>query len=119
MSSLFADRWDGYQSSRIQRRPACDDMLNVDVKAHLGEVLAGNLEEIRGTTRDASEEGEDRKRYGRHRRVFCTADHDFMCDVIIHVTEIDLEARAKDHDDEDRERGRPAPALDRHAIEQN
>ena len=27
--------------------------------------------------------------------------------------------RAKDHDDEDRERGRPAPALDRHAIEQN
>src|SRR5207249_10558980 len=67
-------------------------MLNVDVKAHLGEVLAGNLEEIGGTTRDASEEGEDRKRYRRHRRAPYTADHDFMCDVIIHVTEIDLEA---------------------------
>src|SRR5262249_56720165 len=64
----------------------------LDVKAHLGEPLAGNLEEIGGTARDAREEAKDRERYPRHRRVLCTANHDFVSDVIMHFAEIDLEA---------------------------
>src|SRR5262249_59234992 len=70
--------------------PQCQS--NLEVEADLGEPLVRNLEKIGGTARDTREEGEDRERDRRHGRVLGTADHDFMGDVIMHVTEIDLQA---------------------------
>src|SRR5262249_44374073 len=81
-----------FSNRTLRNCAASRQRSNLDVDAHFGQSLMGNLEEIGGAARNPTEEQKDRERYRCHGRPAATADHDLVSDVVMHVSEIDLEA---------------------------